>query len=77
MFGNITITLTVSGGKISKITQTNELETAYIGVEALDNVLIPAVIKAQDVNVDTVAGATGTSNGFRSAVETCLLDAAK
>lgn len=77
MFGNITVTLTVSGSKISKITQTNELETAYIGVKALDDVLIPAVIKAQDVNVDTVAGATGTSNGFRTAVETCLADAAK
>jgi fumarate reductase flavoprotein subunit len=77
MFGNITVTVTISGGKIDKIAETNELETSYIGVEAMEDVLIPAVVKAQDVNVDTVAGATATSNGFRTAVETCLLDAAK
>ncbi len=77
MFGNISVTVTVSGGKISEIAQTNELETSYIGVEAMENVLIPAVIEAQNVNVDTVAGATATSNGFRTAVESCLKDAAK
>jgi fumarate reductase flavoprotein subunit len=77
MFGNITVTVTVKGGKIAEITQTNELETSYIGVEAMNDVLIPAVIKAQDVNVDTVAGATATSNGFRTAVESCLGEASK
>jgi uncharacterized protein with FMN-binding domain len=29
------------------------------------------------VNVDTIAGATYTSNGFRNAVQTCLEQAAK
>jgi fumarate reductase flavoprotein subunit len=77
MFGNITVTVTISSGKIAEITQTNELETSYIGVEAMNDVLIPAVLEAQDVNVDTVAGATATSNGFRNAVEACLLAAAK
>ncbi|NLG98907.1 MAG: FAD-binding protein [Chloroflexi bacterium] len=77
MFGNITVTVKIQGGKIAEITQTNELETSYIGVEAMEKVLIPAVIDAQDVNVDTVAGATASSNGFRNAVEACLLEAAK
>lgn len=77
MFGGITVTITISGGKIAEITQTNELETSYVGVEAMENVLIPAVITAQNVNVDTVAGATSTSNGFRTAVEAALLEAAK
>ncbi len=77
MFGEITVTVTISGGKIAEISQTNELETSYIGVEAMQDVLIPAVIKAQDVNVDTVAGATATSNGFRTAVESCLVEASK
>jgi fumarate reductase flavoprotein subunit len=76
MFGDITVTLAVSGGKISGIAQTNELETPYIGVLAL-NELISAVIVAQDVNVDTVSGATQTSNGFRNAVADCLKQAAK
>jgi fumarate reductase flavoprotein subunit len=77
MFGNITVTVTISGGKIAEVTQTNELETSYIGVEAMEKTLIPAVLDAQDVNVDTVAGATATSNGFRNAVEASLLEAAK
>lgn len=74
--GDITVTVTISNGEITEITQTNELETAYIGVEAMENVLIPAVLKSQDVNVDTVAGATESSNGFRTAVESCLLESA-
>jgi fumarate reductase flavoprotein subunit len=68
MFGTLTATVTVSGGKITAITQENELETAYVGVTAMDDVLIPAIIDAQDVHVDTVAGATASSNALRNAV---------
>jgi fumarate reductase flavoprotein subunit len=77
MFGNITVTAVISGGKITDLTQTNELETSYIGVEAMKDKLIPAVLAAQNVNVDTVAGATATSNGFRTALEAALQDATK
>jgi fumarate reductase flavoprotein subunit len=76
MFGNITVTVTIEGGKIAAIEQTNELETSYVGVPAMEDVLIPAVIEAQDVAVDTVAGATMTSNGFRTAVQACCEQAA-
>ncbi len=76
MFGNITVNVTISGGQITEITQTNELETAYVGVPAMENTLIPAVIEAQDPNVETVAGATMTSNAFRTAVQKCLEQAA-
>jgi fumarate reductase flavoprotein subunit len=76
MFGTITATVTVSGGAITEITQDNELETSYIGVEAMDDVLIPAILKAQDVHVDTVAGATASSNGLRNAVLEALDQAA-
>lgn len=75
MFGGITVTVTIAGGKITQITQTNELETSYIGVIAMDE-LIEAVLEAQDVAVDTVSGATQTSNGFRDAVQDCLEQAA-
>lgn len=76
MFGNITVTVTVEGGTITAITQENELETPYVGVAAMENILIPAIIEAQDVAVDTVAGATMTSDGLRLAVQTCCEQAA-
>jgi|GEM_PF-321426 len=77
MFGNITAIVTVSDGKISKITQENEMETDYIGITAMDDVLIPAILSAQDVHVDTVAGATASSNGLRNAVLDALEQAAR
>jgi fumarate reductase flavoprotein subunit len=71
MFSDITVTVTIQGGKIAEITQENELETAYVGVAAMENTLIPAVIEAQSPAVDTVAGATRTSDAFRTAVQNC------
>lgn len=68
MFGAITATVTVSDGKITAITQENELETEYVGITAMNEKLIPAIIQAQDVHVDTVAGATASSNALRKAV---------
>jgi fumarate reductase flavoprotein subunit len=68
MFGWITATVTVSGGTITAIEENNELETPYVGVTAMNDVLIPAIIAAQDVHVDTVAGATASSNALRNAV---------
>ncbi len=76
MFGDITVSVTIQGGKVTAITQTNELETTYVGVPAMEDELIPAVINAQTSDVATVAGATMTSNGFRSAVQACLEQAA-
>lgn len=75
MFGDITVTVTIEGGKITDVSQENELETSYVGVAAMEEVLIPAVIDQQTCDVDTVAGATMTSNGFRTAVQKCLEEA--
>jgi uncharacterized protein with FMN-binding domain len=77
MFGTITATVTVSGGKIAEITEENELETEYIGITAMNDVLIPEIIAAQDVHVDTVSGATSSSNGLRNAVLDALEQAAQ
>ena len=72
MFGNITVSVTVADGKISEISQVNELETTYVGVPAMENVLIPAVVEAQTIDgIDVVAGATRTSIGFFRAVQAC------
>ncbi len=77
MFGEITVTVTVEGGKIAAISQTNELETTYVGVPAMENVLIPAVVEGQTLDVDLVGGATRTSIGFLNAVSECLAQAAQ
>ena len=76
MFSDITVTVSVSGGKISEITQENELETTYVGQAAMENTLIPAVLEQQTPAVDTVSGATRTSDAFRTAVQTCCEQAA-
>ncbi len=72
MFGDITVTVAVEGGKIASISQTNELETTYVGVPAMEDVLIPAVVDGQTLDVDVVGGATRTSIGFLNAVQACL-----
>lgn len=75
MFSDIAVTMTVSGGKITDIKQENELETTYVGQAAMEQTLIPAVIKAQTVDIDTVSGATRTSLGFLNAVANCCQQA--
>ena len=72
MFSDITVTVTVEGGKIAEISQENELETTYVGQAAMENTLIPAVIEQQTPAVDTVSGATRTSDAFRTAVQNVL-----
>lgn len=72
MFGDITVTVAVEGGKIASISQTNELETTYVGVPAMEDVLIPAIVGGQALDVDVVGGATRTSIGFLNAVQACL-----
>lgn len=76
MFGSIVATVDIKDGKIVSITEENEMETSYIGVTAMNDVLIPAIIDAQDVHVDTVSGATASSNGLRNAVLDALEQAA-
>ena len=71
MFSDIAVTVTVAGGKIAEIKQENELETTYVGQAAMEQTLIPAVIETQTVAIDTVAGATRTSQGFLTAVAKC------
>jgi uncharacterized protein with FMN-binding domain len=76
MFGPVSAVVTISGGKITKIDSTNPEETGYIGVYAINDT-ISDVIAKQDVNVDTVGGATASSNAIRSAIEDALKKAAQ
>lgn len=72
--GPIKVNVTISNGKIEKIDIVEEEETPGMADPALSQ--IPdAIIKAQSVDVDTVAGATVTSEGIKEAVAAALAKA--
>lgn len=73
MFDGLTVEVTVSETAIEKIEVTAYQETAP-GWPALEK--IPeAIIEAQSIAVDAVAGATMTSEGVKAAVEAALVEA--
>ena len=65
--GMITVLVTVENGTISEIeiTSADDEDKAYLSM-AED--IIPKIIEAQSVDVDTVSGATFSSTGIRDAV---------
>ena len=72
--GDIVVELTIEDGKIATCTITSaEAETP----EYLENasVITENVVSAQSGHVDTVSGATLSSNGILAAVEDCLTQA--
>ena len=74
--GPMTVKTTIAGGKISAVEVVSNNETQSIAAGALDSV--PAAIVAGNTcDVDTVAGATLTSNRIMDAVALCLEQAAK
>lgn len=74
--GTMTVKTTIADGKISKVEIAEQHETEAVAKAALDN--LPAAIAEQNsVNVDTVSGATLTSNRILDAVTDCLNQAAK
>ncbi len=75
MGGEIKLTVTVTGGSIVDITLDSHNETPGISDPAIEKV--PAeIIRTQSVDVDTVSGATMTSNGIITAV-TAAIEQAK
>ena len=74
--GPMTVKTTIAGGKITAVEVVSNNETQSIAAAALDS--IPAAIVAgNSCDVDTVAGATLTSNRIMDAVALCLEQAAK
>lgn len=71
LFGPIKVEVKVAGGKIEAIKVLEHSETPGISDAAFNNV-IPAIIEKQSVDVDTVSGATMTSNGIIAAVKDAL-----
>lgn len=73
--GTITVSVTISGGKIASISIVSASgETASYLAKA--KAVINKVISAQSPNVDTVSGATYSSNGILNAIKKALNKAA-
>ncbi len=72
--GDITIDVTLQDNQIKDIQITSENESAGVGEEAL-SIMKEKVLSNQSFNVDTVSGATISSNAFLSAIKDVLLQA--
>ena len=74
--GDLTVKVVIAGGKIASVEVVSHTETEAIAAAPIASV--PAAIVAQNnVTVDTVAGATVTSNAIMDAVVKCLEQAAQ
>lgn len=72
--GDIVVEITVDGDTITDLQVTEHSETENIGEAALP-ILAQQALENQTINVDTVAGATVTSDGFRAALENAVKNA--
>ncbi len=72
--GNIAIDVTLQDNQIKDIKITSENESAGVGDEAL-TIMKERVLSNQTINVDTVSGATISSNAFLSAMKDVLKQA--
>ena len=74
--GKMNVKTTIADGKISKVEIVEQHETEAVAKPALES-LPTAIAEQNSVNVDTIAGATLTSNRILDAVTDCLNQAAK
>lgn len=69
--GDVTVTLTLTDGKITACTATGDKETVGIGSVVIDT--FPAIVaESGSIAVDAVSGATITSNAFMEAAAAAL-----
>ena len=72
--GEVTVTLTVAGGRISAVEVDASAETPSYGGKAAQQ-LAEAILAKGSAKVDAVAGATVTSNAVLNAAQDCLAQA--
>ena len=72
--GNVTVTLTIENGVITAAKAEGADETPGVGTPALEQ-LPAAMVAGNTVNVDTISGATWTSNGVIDAAKAALVAA--
>ena len=73
--GDVTVTVTVTGGKVTACEILGEKETPSIGGAALET-LKGQILTTGSAQIDGVAGATMTSGAVKTAVQKCLDEAA-
>ena len=74
MNGDVVLEVTLSEEKIESITVTEQQETAGLGDAAIDR-MIENIINSQSIQVETVSGATVSSNAVLTAVTNALSEA--
>ena len=73
--GDVPVTVTVAGGKITEVVVGENAETAGIGSKAIEQ-LPAAIVEANGTaGVDAVSGATVTSKAIFAAVDAALASA--
>ena len=72
--GIVTVTVTVSGGRITAISQTNSDSGEYFG-DAWESIYPQILAKQEAEGIDTVSGATFSSEGILDAVKAALVQA--
>ena len=75
--GDVPVTVTVEGGKISSVEVGDNSETQGIGSKAIEQLPEQIVAANGTTGVDAVSGATVTSSAIFTAVEDCLAQASK
>lgn len=69
--GKIDVKIIVKGGRVEDVEIVNQSETSTIGGVALPE-CVRQTIEKQSADIDGIAGATITSNGYREAVRDAL-----
>ena len=72
--GTITVAVTFRSNRITEIVVREYTDTSAF-VNMVVRTMVPAIISAQGVNVDNVAGATVTANGLKEAVAAAMAQA--
>lgn len=72
--GDVIVEVTVEGGNIVKVELTDHKETPGI-YEGAETAVVNAIIKTQSTEVDSVTGATLTSEAIKTAVDAAVKDA--
>lgn len=72
--GDVSVTISVSEGKITAVTAEGKDETPDVGGKALET-LTKKIEEAQSYEVDSVAGATITSNAVKEAAKAAMVEA--
>lgn len=72
--GEVSVTITVSGGVITAVDAVGDSETESVGQAALPD-LAQAILDAQSPNIDGVSGATVTSEAVMAAAKDAMTQA--